>query len=203
MPPAVPLLAAPRLWPAESSSGGHGRDQSGSGGDPPEPPGGSDGSGPSEVAPSQNANERAELDFNFLVDLWLLLRIGTDRHPLAVLLSELGCVAALTAFALWMLPIPAGRDVLSETNRLVGAAVVAPIIALSLVLPLCHLTSGTRSGARVVPLTAHVRRRSLPLLFLCVQMYNIAGFFISIVRSPPYRPCLHVACPHTAHGCSP
>ena len=31
------------------------------------------------------------------------------------------------------------------------------------------------------------RRRSLPLLFLSVQLYNVAGFFVSIVPSLIYQ----------------
>ena len=141
---------------------------------------------PSEPAPSKNANERAELDFRFLIDLWLLVHIGIDRHPLAVLLSELTFATALTALVLWLLPIPASYLVTSaEVNRLVGSAVVGLIVALALILPLWHV--GRRAGARHVPLVAHLRRRSLPLLFLCVQTYNIAGFFVAITPSLIYQ----------------
>ena len=81
--------------------------------------GGSDGDAEEQKSaqPSKNANEKAELDVRFLLDLWLLLHIGIDRHPPLVLCSELLLATALTALALWLLPIPTTYLVASAANR--------------------------------------------------------------------------------------
>ncbi len=137
-------------------------------------------------APSHNADARAELDCRFLSDLWLLLHIGIDRHPLAVLLSELTCVGALTALALLLLPIPSSYQAASMNSITAPmvALLILLVLAASLVLPLRHLLSRGNGPAGI---TAHICRRSLPMLFMGVQVYNVAGFFISIMPSLIYQ----------------
>ena len=199
--------------PSERGIGG---DRSG-GGDGGGDPGGSgergdaSADGGSSVPALANADERAKLDLRFLVDLWRLVHIGTGRHPLGVLLCELGCVTALTALALWLL-LPAANFALSDhqghAHKLEGAAIIGGVVVVSLIVPLAHLARRRGAGATgegrgrgkaegggggggepaaSASLAAHLQRRSLPLLFLSVQMYNVAGFFISIVPSLIYQ----------------
>ena len=137
---------------------------------------------------STPGDDRADLDMRFLYDLWFVARLSIDKHPLPVMFSELAFVAAATALALWMLPVPASYVALSKENSSFGATMLAVglllLMALTLVLPLAHLTSSSNEG---LPATTHLRRRSLPLLFMSVQMYNVSGFFISIVPSLIYQ----------------
>ena len=113
--------------------------------------GGSDGDAEEQKSaqPSKNANEKAELDVRFLLDLWLLLHIGIDRHPPLVLCSELLLATALTALALWLLPIPTTYLVASAANRWsdrpLGAAMIGLLIAIALILPIRHASKGEGS----------------------------------------------------------
>ena len=201
------VLEGGDVYAGDGGDSGGGAGSSGNGG-------GDDSRGDSSSAPpSKNANEKAELDGRFLLDLWLLLHIGLDRHPPAVLLSEIVVVAALTALALLLLPIPAsyavqrdGEDYWSSAHFLYVGAMTA-IVTLALVLPIRHFVrGGRRSGSSGnggggsggggsggggasfrARATKHLRRRSLPVLFGVVQLYNISGFFVSLVPSLIYQ----------------
>ena len=128
-----------------------------------------------------DANERASLDRRFLSDLWLLLHLSSDGHPLPVLLNELACIVACTALALWLLPIPSYYVAVDDGRRPFIAFANLLVLVLAFAWPLRHAI------ARPAPAAGHVRRRALTLLFLCVQLYNVAGFFISIVPSLIYQ----------------
>ena len=133
----------------------------------------------------EDADGSAGLDMRFIADLWVILHLAIDKYPLSVTMSELGFVAACTALSLWLMPIPLSfGGALSEHcsfGMLVGIGVV---MALTLVRPLCHLASVEHTRA---PIAAHIRRHSLSILFLSVQMNNIAGFYVSIVPSLVYQ----------------
>ena len=64
-----------------------------------------------------SSDAHARLDAGFLADLWLLVHICVGEHPLAVLVSELTCITALTALALRLLPIPASYTAASSHER--------------------------------------------------------------------------------------
>jgi hypothetical protein len=61
------------------------------------------GSSASLSPESKNVDQRADLDLRFLSDLWQIVVLAIDRHPLSVMLSELGFVALGTALWLWLL----------------------------------------------------------------------------------------------------
>ena len=134
----------------------------------------------------KNADERANLDVRFLADLWLIVHLGMDGHPPLVMFSEVAFVTAGTALALRLLPVPASFVAAQKSDGSVDVVTVCIVVTMASALMhlLYHVAS--RAAARV-PAISHVRRRSLPLLFLSVQMYNVAGFFISIVPSLIYQ----------------
>ena len=128
-----------------------------------------------------NMDERARLDVAFLRDLWLLLHVATEEHPVRVLVSELAFIASCQALALWLLPVPASFT--TGFHHPLGVPAIGVAMALTLVIPL-HDYCTTRERQ---PLRSHLRQRSLPLLFCSVQFYNVAGFFISIMPSLIYQ----------------
>jgi len=152
---------------------------------------------------------KANINGTFFRNAWRLIRIVTYHHPLYMMVTEFVFVLSLTCLLLTVLPVPESYAALSEpVPRPLSLGIILPFLGLSIaiqvmyaVITLYYLPNYRNHDEKFVKekqkkkkkyqqqkfkWTTEVKKRSIPLLFLVAQAYNIAGFFTMIIPSLMY-----------------
>ncbi|OEU08212.1 ABC_membrane_2-domain-containing protein [Fragilariopsis cylindrus CCMP1102] len=135
---------------------------------------------------------KANINRKFFVNAWRLIRIITYYHPLYMMITEFVFVIAFTCLLLTLLPVPASYGALSEpVSRSISLGIILPFLCGSIGIQLIYAyvtihSKKQKKKKQKFQWTTELKKRSIPLLFLFAQAYNIAGFFTMIIPSLMY-----------------